>query len=263
MFIFSSSCFRIPSYLTSYKVPSHINILMDDPNDTNMMKLRTEYMLEGIVTESDNDYEKLRKIVKWAHDQWKHSGSNKPSQSDPLTILSEANIGRSFRCVEYAIVLAASVRALGMPSRILNLKSKDAETSHSNAGHVIAEVWLNQFNKWVFADAQFDAIPEIDGEPLNAIEFQTAITRSNPKLLIRTLSGIDSQYYTNWINSYLYYFDFSIDQRFFRKNYKKILGKKVMFVPKGAKKLRVFQKNNPMINYAYTSDLEIFYPSIK
>ncbi|MFQ6092300.1 MAG: hypothetical protein ACE5OR_06400 [bacterium] len=71
-------------------------------------------------------------------------------------------------------------------------------------------------NKWVFVDAQFDAIPELDGVPLNAVEFQDALSRNTPGILILSASsGFHTWYYKKWIGPYLYYFDFSIDQRFF------------------------------------------------
>ena len=72
-----------------------------------------------------------------------------------------------------------------MPSRVLGLKRRDVETAKSGAGHVVAEVWLDQFNKWVFVDGQCGAIPEKDGCPLNAVEFQKSIANEHSKLNIR------------------------------------------------------------------------------
>ena len=257
--------FKSPPLLEWDNNPEDLNltILMDSPNDSNMIELRTKYKLEEIVAGSKNDYERLRKVVKWTHDQWKQSGSNWPSHSDPLTILKEASEGERFRCVEYAIVVAACARTLGMPSRVLALKRKDVETARSDAGHVVAEVWLNQFNKWVFVDAQFDAIPEVDGVPLNAVEFQDAIARNTPGLVIRSFStGYKKWYHKKWISPYLYYFDFKIDQRFFLEKSEKKQGR-IMLVPKGAKNPKVFQGKYPIENCTYISAPEAFYPLIK
>ena len=263
--LFSCQFFKSPPSLEWDNISKNLDftILMDSPDDFNMVKLRTEYKLEEVVAGFENDYEKLRKIVKWTHDQWEQSGSNRPSRSDPLTILEEASEGERFRCVEYAIVTAASARALGMPSRVLALKRKDVETAQSNAGHVVAEVWLDQFNKWVFVDTQFDAIPEINGVPLNAVEFQDAIARNTPGLVIQSSSsGTHIWYYMKWISPYLYYFDFGIDQRFFLEESEKKQGR-IMLVPKGAKNPKVFQRKYPIKNCTYISDPEAFYPSIK
>jgi len=253
--------FKSPSVLECDNSPQSLNIamLMDNPNDSGLVELRTKYRLEEVVSGSKDDYEKLRKLVKWTHDQWKQSGSNMPSRSDPLTILKEASEGERFRCVEYAIVIAACARSLGMPSRVLALKREDVETASSNAGHVVAEVWLNQFNKWVFADAQFDAIPEINGVPLNAVEFQEALAQNKPGLKVRSNSqGLHIWYYKNWISPYLYYFDFRIDQRFFTGQSERKSGM-IMLVPKGAKNPKVFQKKYPIRDCTYISNPETFY----
>jgi len=236
---------------------------MDNPKDSNMIRLRTEYRLDEVVLEAKDDYERLKKIVKWTHDRWEQSGSNWPSCSDPLTILREASEGERFRCVEYAIVTAAIARAFGMPSRVLELKREDAETAKSNAGHVVAEVFLKKFDKWVFADPQFDVIPEVDGVPLNAVEFQDALARHTKGLVIHSSSSnIHKWYYKRWIRPYLYYFDFKIDQRFFIDNSEKMQDM-IMLVPKGANNPKVFQRKYPIEDCTYISDPKSFYPLIR
>lgn len=241
-----------------------LKIIMDNPNCPNMVELRNKYDLEGLVSNAKDDYEKLVLITAWVQKQWKHSGNNKPSKSDPLTILKEASEGKRFRCVEYAIVVAGCARSLGMPSRKLALKRSDVETAKSGAGHVVAEVWLNQFNKWVFVDGQYGAIPERDGVPLNAVEFQDAIAREVPDLKIRFSTKKDEMKYLAWVVRYLYYFDFNLDQRFYNgeTEEERISGSKgkVMLVPKGAKKPKVFQIKYPINNCTYISNYRAFYP---
>jgi len=236
-----------------------LKIIMDDPNDPNMVELRKKYDLEGLVSGAQDDYEKLRLITARVQKQWRHHGNNKPSKSDPLTILKEASEGKRFRCVEYAIVVVGCTRSLGMPSRKLALKRPDVETAKSGAGHVVAEVWLKQFNKWVFADGQYGAIPEVNGVPLNAVEFQDAIACESPGLRIRFATKGDEKNYLAWVARYLYYFDFNLDQRFYAKDYK---SGKVMLVPKGAKKPKVFQRKTPIKNCTYISNPKAFYPQM-
>jgi hypothetical protein len=150
-----------------------------------------------------------------------------------------------------------------MPARRLQLKTRDVETRPSGAGHVVAEVWLSQFNKWVFADGQFDVIPERNGKPLDAVEFQDAIASGARDLICRTSSGTDQAEYIDWVSPYLYYFDINIDQRWygtFQRDQRCI-----MLVPLGAKNPTVFQRQSPIENCAYISDPELFYaaPQVK
>lgn len=246
-----------------------IQMMIPGRDDPDLTTLRTKYGLEEVVAGAGDDYEGLRRLVKWAHERWQHNGDNTPSHSDPLTILAEAAEGKQFRCVEYATVTVGCAQALGMPARILSLKRKDVETAKNSAGHVVAEVWLDSRKKWVFVDGQWDAIPEKDGVPLNAVEFQEAFAKDAPGLRIRSSSKVDAARYLLWIVPYLYYFDFNVDQRLFgrgsdhssnEQRYQPKSGK-IMLVPKGAKKPTVFQRTAPIRNCTYISSAKAFYPA--
>ena len=243
-----------------------LKIIMDDPNDPNMIKLREKYGLDELISNANDDYERLRLITEWVQKQWKHRGNNKPSRADPLTILKEASEGKRFRCVEYATVVAGCARSLGMPSRVLALKRSDVETAKSSAGHIVAEVWLERFNKWVFVDGQWGVIPEANGVPLNAVEFQDAIACELPGLKIRFTTTKDEKNYLAWVAPYLYYFDYKLDQRFFNEETEdeRITGSKgkIMLVPKGANKPKVFQRKYPIKNCTYISNPNTFYPQV-
>ncbi len=240
---------------TENMIISHI---MNDPDDIKMSTLRDKYSLENL--KSISEYETLKNIVKWTHDQWSHNGNNLPSNPDPLTILEEASEGQNFRCVEYGIIAAACAQSLGMPARVLSLKRKDAETAEYNAGHVLAEVWVDEYKKWVIVDPQWDAIPELDGIPLNAVEFQQNISLYGSGLSIQSSSIIRRRSYIKWISPYLFYFQVKINQTLSSDPAKK--GKEqIMLVPKGAKKPTIFQRKYPIENCIYISNPDTFYPS--
>jgi len=241
-------------------------ITMDDPNDPNMVELRTKYGLEDLVRGEADDYEKLKRVLAWVQTQWEHNGNNSPSKPDPLTILREVSEGKRFRCVEYAIVVTGCTRSLGMSSRTLGLMRSDVETAESGAGHVVAEVWLRQFGKWVMVDGQWGAIAESKGVPLNAVEVQDAIARKDPGLTIRFVSQTataDRQAnYIEWIIPYLYYLNFGCDQRFYRSAAQGQPSQRgvIMLVPKGADKPKAFQRHASFRDARYISNPKAFYP---
>ncbi len=243
-----------------------LDIILDESNSPSMAKLRNKYDLEELVSEADDDYQKLKLITAWVNKQWEHNGNNTPSKSDPLTILEEAAEGKRFRCVEYATVVAAVATSLGMPSRTIGLKRADVETAESGAGHAVAEVWLSQFNKWVFVDGQWGVIPDLNGVPLSAVEFQSAIANELQNLKIWSSTKEDNKIgYLTWVAPYLYYFDSSLDERFYRVETEKerlSLKGNIMLVPKGATKPKVFQRKSPMKNMRYTSNPTAFYPQM-
>jgi len=238
-------------------------IVTTAPDDSLLIVLRREYGLDSLRADAPGDYELLQRIVHWTHQRWRHSGSHTPSRPDPLTILREAEAGARFRCVEYSIVAAACATALGLPARVLALKRRDVETAESGAGHVVVEVWLPSLRKWVFADPQWDAIPEREGVPLNAVEFRKALEDGARGLRIRSgsLSWVSGRYYLRWVGPYLFYFDFALDQRFFVERSRRVPGR-LMLVPRGAKRPTVFQRKYPIANCTYISNPDVFYPAM-
>ena len=127
-----------------------------EQNNTNayLKLLRSKYPIDSLVSDAKNDTEKALKILHWVHGQWQHNGSNKPKNSDAISILEEAKEGKNFRCVEYGIVATACLNAAGLKARVLGLQTKDVETRQYGAGHVLFEVYLNDLQKWALADGQ-------------------------------------------------------------------------------------------------------------
>jgi hypothetical protein len=142
-----------------------------------------------------------------------------------------------------------------MPSQVLALKRRDVETAEHSAGHMVAEVWLRQYKKWVFVDGQFGVLAKKGSIPLNAVELQDAIARKSPDLKIVCVSESQGEGYVRWVGPYLHYFDFNLDQRFFQKDYERKRydppAGKIMLVPKGAKEPKVFQRKLPIKNCTY------------
>ncbi|MDL2297160.1 transglutaminase-like domain-containing protein [Bacteroidales bacterium OttesenSCG-928-B11] len=238
-----------------------INFWYDQNENNEYLKLlRSRYPIDSLIKEARTDMEKTLKILNWVHNQWQHNGSNEPRKNDAISILEEAKEGKNFRCVEYGIVAAACLNAIGLNSRMLALKTKDVETTEYGAGHVATEVFLNDLQKWVFIDGQFDAMPVLNGVPLNAVEFQKAIAENFDQLEIKTESDISKSAYVNWIYPYLYYFDVKFDNRESINNRQSIDGKSsLMLVPLGAKFPTIFQIRYPMDYFKYTHSLEDFY----
>ena len=77
---------------------------------------------------SKNDIDKALILMSWTHNKWKHNGNNQPKEANALYILEQADNGEQFRCVEYRIVLSATLNSINIPTRTLGLKTKDVET---------------------------------------------------------------------------------------------------------------------------------------
>jgi hypothetical protein len=268
--------FRVINYSPSAKlqeskfnneeVTSEYNFYYSDTvRNTYLRDLRNNYSLDSIVENYNTELDKIKAILDWTSKQWKHNGNNTPLKSDAQSILKEAAEGKNFRCVEYGIVASTALNSIGIPSRILSLKTRDLEKVKYGAGHVVAEVFSAELDKWIFIDPQFNLIPVIDKIPLNAVELQKAIYEKNEKLEAVKLDGNHSRgsldNYIKWVGKYLYFFDVSFDQRIeYDKISKKIDGKsKLMLVPIGEENPTIFQRKYKIDYCAYTNFLKDFY----
>jgi len=234
----------------------------DTTHNEYLRELRTIYGLDTMTLKYKRDIDKIEAILNWAHKQWTHSGSNMPSKSDPLTILEEAKEGNNFRCVEYGIVSAAALNSIGIPARVLALKTADVEKVKYGAGHVVAECYSKELGKWIFIDGQFNVIPVLNQIPLNAIEFQDAISKDFEALKMINVNGelskVEKENYISWISKYLYYFDIRFDNRYINKV--STNGKpKLMLIPLNADKPSVFQRNGKIDYCIYTHNANDFY----
>ena len=254
--------YNLLSFNTENKNDDYKFLYEENPDTNNYLKtLRTTYNLDNLIDKSKSDAENVLKVLNWVHNQWKHDGMNEPSKNDALTILKEATEGKSFRCVEYGIVTAACLNALGFKSRTLGLQTKDVETTESGAGHVALEVWLNDLQKWVMLDGQWNVMPVLNNIPLNVVELQKAIVTNYDSIEIKSLSASDRVNYIEWISPYLYYFVVPFDNReILNSKPFEIDGKShLMLVPLGAKEPKKFQKKWDIDYCIYTNSLLDFY----
>ncbi|MDR3652670.1 MAG: transglutaminase-like domain-containing protein [Paludibacter sp.] len=232
-------------------------------NNDYLNLLRSKYPIDSLTKGTKSDTEKALAILHWVHRQWNHDGGNEPKKNDAISILEEAKEGKNFRCVEYGIVTTACLNSIGLKSRTLGLKTKNVETTESGAGHVLSEVYLNDLKKWVLLDGQWDVMPMLNNVPLNAVEFQRAITENYANLEIKTSSNVSKRAYVEWIYPYLYYFSFPFDNREGNKLERKTFDGKsgLMLVPQGAKNPTVFQRISKLDYLIYTNSLKDFYAS--
>jgi len=255
-----------------------------DFQESYFMQLRELCDLDKLVVDCKNDIEKILVVCNWVHHLWEHDSDNVPSASDPLSIVQEVMTNKKqFRCVEYSIVLAGCLNALGICSRVLGLKTSDVETREYGAGHRIVEAYIPSLSKWIMIDPQANVLPVSNGIPLHAVELQDALVGKgiqsyfgwqrvqlwsidkeicdikSDKHVYHAVSSKYFKEYINFIGQYLYYFDTVLDNSNFEVGVSNDASK-VMLVPLGAKFPTVFQGKYPINNMHYTHSVACFYP---
>ena len=233
--------------------PPAFNVTYDTPGAEAFQQLKREFSIDSVVAGAKDDYERLLRLTHWVSTRWEHSPNQMASKSDPLTILREAEKGGRFICREYAVVLAGVANAYGMPARVLNLLPREVETR--SEAHSVAEVWLEQFHKWVLADGQYGAVGELDGVPLNGIELQKAFAEDKP-----VKCAVGAEVAAEWkpfILRNAFYFKFGDDQRSFLHK----TSRQLVLVPKGAPEPHKFAGGNESVfaGAVYTSNPDSFY----
>ncbi|QZA81988.1 transglutaminase-like domain-containing protein [Deefgea piscis] len=224
--------------------------------DEYLTQFRIKYALDELIESASTDTARLQRVMHWVHHLWQHNGQNTPSQNDAMTIVEEAAQGQQFRCVEYAIVLATALAALGFPARTLSLMTQDVEHKRSCGGHVVTEVYLHDLAKWVMADAQWNIMPMLNQQAANALELTQSIYQGDDRLSLQSTTAIKPKYYLKWIKPYLYYFTTRLEHRYdFNAD-----ATQIRLMPIGAQSPKVFQRKYPISAAKMTHILADFYP---
>lgn len=212
----------------------------------------------------EDDLEKAKNIIGYAHRLFSHDGDNTPTSADPLTILTEAQAGQSFRCVEYSTLAAGLLWAHGIPTRTIGLKTRDVETREYGAGHVAIEFWSHDHQKWIMSDVQAGVIPYEGDEPLSALELAQGLD-AHASIEFAPVLGSkfsdtspfgDKANYTEWIKEYLYYIDTPVKLTLGNEDKREQLI--AMLVPVGEIPPQMFQ-NMFKMNAVYTNEASEFY----
>jgi len=224
------------------------DILYSDTTDNKYLRdFRETYQLDTLYKAGESTLHRATKLLHRTNRQWQHNGGNSAGTSNAITILERAANGERFSCAEYAIVFATAASAAGIPARVLNLKTKDVETSTSGAGHSLAEAYIKELEKWVMFDPQSDLVTYYNTIPLNAVELTIAIQNHRNQLRSFFRGKWGSNNLTgqviNWFLPYLYSFDVSLDNRFtVSKKYTCANNDKLFLIPRDEKAPTVFQK---------------------
>ncbi len=164
----------------------------EDSESPRLKTLREKYKLDDVVSKSKSQFEAQLSLLSWVHNKWVHDGLSEPAHEDALTILNEVEQGKRFRCVEYSVVLAEVLQAMGYPARVVSLR-KDGMSYGVGKGHVITEAWNDEIGKWIAFDGQNNATWRIANRALSAEEVRE-VGRTGMPEQIRLSFGA-----TSWI----------------------------------------------------------------
>ncbi|MBM3263837.1 MAG: transglutaminase domain-containing protein [candidate division Zixibacteria bacterium] len=157
--------------------------------------------------------DKVRALSSWISQQWEHTSSARAAQYAPWDAETILAWGRSQRghagqrpivmCVHYAIAFVSACQSLEIPARCAVL----IHTPNGTGGHFVAEVWFDEYHKWVMVDPNCDAIFQTGETPLSLRE-------------IRQL-GCNLEPHVRWGQGYFFQRTFAHMKEWIRDNYLK------------------------------------------
>ncbi len=139
--------------------------------DMTNLKVRALYARAGLADleqRSRTELELIQRIANWANRQWGHMRPVPYASWDALEILDRAAQGDAFWCEYKADLFVQACNAAGLTARLVGINRKDEDS------HMVAEVYSNEFRKWMLVDAWWNCYYERAGVPLSAIEFHRA-----------------------------------------------------------------------------------------
>jgi len=139
--------------------------------DESLVSLRRHYPLEKVATGGRDEWQSQLLLKEWVHKAIP-PGSPKVSYNNALEVLEHAAQGATFWCTHYAISYAECAAALGWQARKIGVDRNHGPEGMGSSHHGVAEVWSNQFGKWVVIDAQSNVHFEKAGVPLSAWEIR-------------------------------------------------------------------------------------------
>ncbi len=126
--------------------------------------LREQENLDDVVRGARTEFEALVRLRDYAKKRWEwtHPAGDFPAW-DALSIVARVNRGGGGgMCIQQNLFLVGLCQAMGWQGRLVALDS-----------HEVAEVWSNDYGKWVYLDAYFPnhcLCDPVTGEPLNMLE---------------------------------------------------------------------------------------------
>ncbi|MGH9755741.1 MAG: transglutaminase domain-containing protein [Blastocatellia bacterium] len=153
-------------------VRSRIGFRTLDYNDPRLAYLREQYQLRKHIESAQDEWTAQLLLKQWVR-QSISNGDPRVSANTASEILRYAAQGETFYCTHYTITYVESALALGWQARMVGVDRRHGPEGLESAHHGVAEVWSNQFSKWVVIDTQSNLHFEKDGIPLSAWEIRT------------------------------------------------------------------------------------------
>lgn len=174
-------------------------------NHPGLKKYRERHRLDDVVAGAESEFEVMMRLLNWAYRvpltheaySWNWNDvtvqtASEPEKPTPTTmepgdksIYMPRMNGPFFKgrrmvgmCLYPNQALIGALLSMGYQARHININSE------AMSGHEVAEVWSNEFNKWIYLDATRDYyyFDVETGTPLNLLEIHNLLVEQMPRV---------------------------------------------------------------------------------
>lgn len=159
--------------------------------------------LHAVVASAITDAESIEALTAWAQALWTPQAGRHSNSRNPQTIVSRAQNGERFSRTDYNTVLAHALMAVGIPARLVTLKTRDCTWRPLSSHYMGIEYYDREHFKWVWLDGGYGIRVINEFRPLNALEIKEALLEHSLLTLSPDRPNIDTDDYLDGLSPYL------------------------------------------------------------
>ena len=180
------------------------DIHITEPKQTMLHStLAAKFQLHNLVAGAATQSEKLSQLTQWVHQLWEPKPGRFSKSDNPLTIINRAENGERFSRHDYNTVLANAMMAVGIPTRLTTLRTRDCALRPLASALVGIEYFDLDHFKWAWFDGKYGIRVLHNNIPLNALEIKEAIHNASMLELQPDFAHIDIDTYCKTLSPYL------------------------------------------------------------
>jgi len=169
------SPYEVVEFSNGRIIKGSYEFIYEDFREPSLQALREQERLDEVVRGGRTDVERMALLKSWVRRQWEHTIPDPPPPANALLHLDWIRKGKTGGfCGNFTNVFIQCCLSLGMVAREVGLNYRVVGGRRWPGGHSVAEVWSNDYRKWVVMDVDFDMYYTKAGVPLNALELHNA-----------------------------------------------------------------------------------------
>jgi len=127
--------------------------------------LLDEFDFDDCALRGVSEFDQMLLLKDWVYRRIPYDLNYKDAELlDAGQILRRAQKGESFICTSMAVVFVECAVSLGWTARLVFLRKKSGQE------HAAADIWSNQYRKWIYIDPTWNIHLERHGVPLSVLE---------------------------------------------------------------------------------------------